>query len=137
LNLLDILKQKFSRISLIKAVAFEQEDIILLFQIFKMNFVIFVAYIQHIRFAHACVVGGMTPQGIAGLVMGIVLLLGIAGAIGGFLYVRRRNQMLYGKMADEQPIHYDNPVYSEGVFGSGIKDLHSAPASSGAGNLGN
>lgn len=99
-----------------------------------MNFAVFVAHIQHLSFVHACVVGGMTPQGIAGLVVGILLLLGIAGAIGGFLYVRRRNQMLYGKMADEQPIHYDNPVYSEGVFGSGIKDLHSA---SGAGNQGN
>jgi hypothetical protein len=79
----------------------------------------------------------MSPQGIAGLVVGILLLLGIVGAIGGFVYMRRRNQMLYGRMADEQPIHYDNPVYSEGVFGSGgIKDLHQAPAS-GAGNQGN
>jgi hypothetical protein len=102
-----------------------------------MNFAILVAHIRHMSFAHACVVDGMTPQGIAGLIVGILLLLGIAGAIGGFLYVRRRNQMLYGKMADEQPIHYDNPVYSEGVFGSGIKDLHSTPTSSGAGNLGN
>lgn len=101
-----------------------------------MNFAVLAAHVQQMSFAHACVIGGMTPQGIVGLVVGIILLLGIAGAIGGFLYIRHRNQMLYGKMADEQPIHYDNPVYSEGVFGSGIKDLHSAPASSGASNQG-
>ena len=62
--------------------------------------------------------------------MGVIIALVIVGAIVAFALVRRRNIMLYGQMREDQPIHYDNPVYREGVFGSGIKDLQATPGSS-------